>query len=643
MCFYNHCLEGETITAVVAFPFTPTMIREMNEVQVFALGKTLGLTFTEDCGIHPGELFRQKLYDMWYFVEDSSRMHAIVPCQSQLRKCSNLASGLSGNFMCKVCQLDLQNREPSLIHDSHDQFFRHKIRSMYEFEESHGFDRKRTIRVTMRRLIKKYDLERMFQDYSVDFAKMEVLHSSQTHRIQYIYLPCSTPDEAKRIMQFKSMICAKLGREDIKLESLCNNLVKSHQKYREPEKVCVLVTPPSSMEVVEELPKAEDLIAQILNVVQMVTQLEPHQISLETDINTITGEKDYRHVFVSLPNRQFVDRVYEAQPFFGCLVCHKLVHPQVTPFLRFSSDVCLMCPNLKDANNLMDMCLDCAAKQKVTHIVCPTVAPKVQELQLRRKEFAKERGVPLDAVCEKSPNLKLKGDPNNLSKAAYLVQASSIKELRHERSCYWEHLKELKPVEMSRAMISQVAEMHIKLRNDLRNGRYDWFKPIYGSNIEEYMIKANKELQEVVDNGNLMRGHTTKKMLKEGKIFTFQANLPIAFKINPRVNVYENIDQKGVPFVEYSYDRPNPRELWTKNSSNKQRTYSYTDFFNHAKSPNLEIKDNFHLMFMGLDRINLTIKELSQEIYIKIKTLVGEISPTQIMIIDNESIRGRQV
>lgn len=638
MAFYNHCLEGETMTAVVAFPFTPEIIRDMNDVQIYTLGKVLGFTYNEEFGVSVGDTFRQKLFDMWYYIEDSSRMHAIIPCQSRTRRCNNLASSLSGNYMCKVCQLELQNREPSLIHDSHDQFFRHKVKLLYNYEESKEFDRKRTVRLTMRRMVKKYDLEKMFKDFHVDLNRVDIFYNPYTHRMQYLYLQCRNHEEAKRVMQNKHIIVSKSGRDDIKIDALPNNVGKAYQTFREPENTVVLITPPSSLEVVEELPKAEELITQIQNLIQVVTQLDVTQFTVETDSNPITGEKDYRHIFINLPNRTFVDRIYEAQPFFGCLVCHKLTHPQITPFLRYASDVCLMCNNEKTAGNLMDMCVDCCSKQKHFNVLCPTASAAIQELAVKRKEFAKEMNVPLDAVCEKSCNLKLKGDPNGLCKAVYQIQAVYTKEPRHERSLYWELLREMKPLEMARSMLANISDMHIKVRNELKNGRYDWFKPIYGSTIEEYMIKANKELQEVIDNGNLIRGQTTKKMLKEGKIFTFQANVPISYNVNGKVNVYENIDQKGIPFVEYSYGCANPKELWHKSTSNKQRTYAYEDFIRHINSPNLKIKDTFHLMFVGLDKVNLSIKELYQEIYIKIKTLVGDIKHENIMILDNDSL-----
>lgn len=89
--------------------------------------------------------------------------------------------------------------------------------------------------------------------------------------MQYIYLLCRTHEEAKRVMQNKHIIISKSNRDDLKIESLSNNIGKSYQNYREPENVIVIVTPPSSLEVVEELPKGEELINQVQNLVQAVT------------------------------------------------------------------------------------------------------------------------------------------------------------------------------------------------------------------------------------------------------------------------------------------------------------------------------------------------------------------------------------
>ena len=47
------------------------------------------------------------------------------------------------------------------------------------------------------------------------------------------------------------------------------------------------------------------------------------------------------------------------------------------------------------------------------------------------------------------------------------------------------------------------------------------------------------------------------------------------------------------------------------------------------------------MFFFGLDKVNLTIKELYQEILIKMQTLVGNVEIKHIMILDNESLLGK--
>lgn len=186
-----------------------------------------------------------------------------------------------------------------------------------------------------------------------------------------------------------------------------------------------------------------------------------------------------------------------------------------------------------------------------------------------------------------------------------------------------------------------IGEMHLSVREELLRGRYDWFKPIYGTNIEPTMTKSNKELQEVIDNGHLIRGHASKKFMKEGKIFTFQGNEPLTYWIGPNECVHEDIDNKGRPYVEYIYNssEENPKiEQWVKFSEDKFRTFTRDDCDQYVNAPNLQIRNSFHLFFFGLDKVNLTIKELYQEILIKMQTQVGHVEMKNIMILDNESL-----
>ncbi len=50
------------------------------------------------------------------------------------------------------------------MHDKYEQFFRYKIKCLNNFEESRAFDRSKILRIRSRRLIRRYDLEKVFDN-----------------------------------------------------------------------------------------------------------------------------------------------------------------------------------------------------------------------------------------------------------------------------------------------------------------------------------------------------------------------------------------------------------------------------------------------------------------------------------------------
>ena len=124
-------------------------------------------------------------------------------------------------------------------------------------------------------------------------------------------------------------------------------------------------------------------------------------------------------------------------------------------------------------------------------------------------------------------------------------------------------------------MLVNVAECHIKVRQELKHGHYDWFRPVFGTNVQNEMIRANKELQTVIDSGNIVRSASS-RYKKDGKILTFQANEPITIWMSKTEKVYESINHKGLPFIEYTISQDptelnKGHEIWVKNSPNKYR------------------------------------------------------------------------
>ena len=104
MCFFNHTLEGESLSAIVAFPYTEDIVKALSDIHIFALADQCNLISEEEkAELIAIPILRQRLLDTIYAVQDAPRMHAIFPCQSRHRECLNLASGFCSNTMCKLC------------------------------------------------------------------------------------------------------------------------------------------------------------------------------------------------------------------------------------------------------------------------------------------------------------------------------------------------------------------------------------------------------------------------------------------------------------------------------------------------------------------------------------------------------------
>lgn len=105
MVFYNHFEPEEAITGVVAFPYTPSMLEYLTPPQLFAIVKSLGMNTSFDLSLRTKaiDIFKQKLYDLYYAVEDNPKLHGVCICQSQSEVCSNLSSQFCANNMCKLC------------------------------------------------------------------------------------------------------------------------------------------------------------------------------------------------------------------------------------------------------------------------------------------------------------------------------------------------------------------------------------------------------------------------------------------------------------------------------------------------------------------------------------------------------------
>eukprot|EP01017_Pseudomicrothorax_dubius_P037324 TRINITY_DN5459_c0_g4_i1.p1 TRINITY_DN5459_c0_g4~~TRINITY_DN5459_c0_g4_i1.p1 ORF type:complete len:950 (-),score=187.80 TRINITY_DN5459_c0_g4_i1:961-3810(-) len=640
MIFYNHFLEGECITAGVVLPFTPKVLEYLTPLQIYSLVKALGMKTHYDVP-NVMDIFKQKLLDLFYCVDDSPRLHGFLPCQSRYKPCHNLASTFCANFMCKLCCQDIQHKLPCVCHDRYEQFFRYKVRSVYMFEESKNFDRSRTLRLQMRRLARRLDLERAFENVPIQWDKIAFYHHYAAHRMQIAYLVLDSQDDARKVLQNQEFFTNKLQKFDVTLSALSTSLYRVCERYKDAESMLAIIRPLSSLEVVTEISSDGFFRNQLGQLMQSITQISASQFFIEEDINPVTGERDNYQIFVRVPNREAMERIYNAQPLFGSLIVHKLSHIQVCPFLRYTLDSCLMCVAKKEPRCIHDMCRDCCSRQKYGILVCQCSLQVVQSNLSAKKELAAKDKSMSESLCEKCPNRKDKDCPNKMCSICCPIQAIRFDCAFHDESCYSRDLKSMTSQMLGRKILALVSELHLKFRHELKNGRYDWFRPLHGSDVGEAMRKANRELQELQDSGANIRGTQNQRYKRDGKILSFQGTESVTIWMTPSEKIYEHIDTKGHPFVEYYYTEEacyEERCVWVKNSLNKYRTYSLEDYENYINAPNLRIIKDFHVLLLGLDRKVFSIKELYNELFQSIKSMVGSIDQQNILIIDNDSL-----
>ena len=134
--------------------------------------------------------------------------------------------------------------------------------------------------------MRSYELERVFENYRIvserlikNWNQIRVFYSIETNRIEFIYLVCECPEEAKRVMDDKMWFTQKLKRYNVKITALSSDLMKAPEYSSDPENVAVIIKPPGNLEVIEELPDGPNLMMQVQQIVKVVTQLDDNQVA----------------------------------------------------------------------------------------------------------------------------------------------------------------------------------------------------------------------------------------------------------------------------------------------------------------------------------------------------------------------------
>ncbi len=257
---------------------------------------------------------------------------------------------------------------------------------MLEFENSKNFDRTKSIRIGLYQLITKDQLKQIFESYSIEWDKTEILFKRELNKIQFIYLICSSNEEAKKLYNEREKIYKTNENFDFNISSILdslNNLIdylkskinesENSEKKFHMENFGLLAFPPPGIilnkkELKKKIPKKDLINKEISKIIENSLKLNNADFLLLNPLNQITRENYYNYILVGFRSIEDLNKFYFIQPFLNCLVFHKFTHLIIFPFYRIKEihvkELCLICPKLRDFGCCYDLCSLCCTLQK---------------------------------------------------------------------------------------------------------------------------------------------------------------------------------------------------------------------------------------------------------------------------------------
>jgi hypothetical protein len=368
--------------------------------------------------------------------------------------------------------------------------------------------------------------------------------------------------------------------------------------------------------------------------------------------------KSYNFFIITFTEKKYLDKFYLNQPYFGGVIIHKLIHPIFFPKLRNKTlshqNLCINCSEPKNPKCFFELCSNCC-NYKFTN--------------------------PTNNYIKNILHQKLGQCPCNISKQQNIISPVPkfedyiIQKFNSMPNC-------------GEAFIQQYTLKRsinkLKLLNNIRNGDFSWFKPIYDTNVTRMMLDMNKEFTIIMDNPSYKREQPLKINDKMYKVFTYQIEKPI-FNFYECFSTEECFDENGDYFIEYDFEKKDiekNKELKNKfnnnilnlnfnnnvnnnNNINNQNMINSLNYYNYIEKPKVFIdisEDNmesiapshlyesnkkillskdtfkFHIAIYGLDDEKITNQELVEEIYQEIKGQNINLNKEDIQLIDEESL-----
>jgi len=123
------------------------------------------------------------------------------------------------------------------------------------FEHQKGFDRTRTIRIGLRQRISRTELEKIFEEYNIDWNSLAYLFRKNVEKIQFIFFQCINNQEAKKLYADRSKLVKKYEKMEMTITCLMEPIEEIIKKTSNPEFSGILTVPFSNMIISKNIPK----------------------------------------------------------------------------------------------------------------------------------------------------------------------------------------------------------------------------------------------------------------------------------------------------------------------------------------------------------------------------------------------------
>jgi len=146
------------------------------------------------------------------------------------------------------------------------------------FEHQKNFDRTRTIRIGLRQRISKHEIEKIFEDYSIDWNSFNYLFRKNVEKIQFIYFQCTNNQEAKRLYSDRSTLVKKYEKLEMTITCLMESIEEIIKKSNKPELSGILSVPFSNMIISKTVPKKGERNNAFANLVKDTLNITNNQV-----------------------------------------------------------------------------------------------------------------------------------------------------------------------------------------------------------------------------------------------------------------------------------------------------------------------------------------------------------------------------